>query len=373
MRKIGLLHLIMFLFICASLTAQNITVTGRVTEAGTGEPLIGGNVAVKGAPLGTIADMDGYYSLSVPSNSILVFSYIGFEAKEIRVGNQRVINVALSENLNTLDEVVIVGASFKKSDLTGAVGSVSTKVLQEKPVTNVNQAIQGRVAGVLISNGTRPGDDASIKIRGINTINTSTDPIYVVDGLVMDNQYAGFNSINLNDVASVEILKDASATAIYGSRGANGVVLITTKKGKKGAGRVSYDGWFGVQQFAKVPKTLKANQLFELRREAYANGYMATNPDGNRQQYINDVVMGSNEVFADYEFEAYRNGEHYDWLDEVTRTGIQQNHSVSLSGGSDQDSYYISFGYAENKGLIEKSGQKNIPDVSMRTTRSNRG
>jgi len=130
--------------------------------------------------------------------------------------------------------VVIVGASFKKSDLTGAVGSVSTKVLQEKPVTNVNQAIQGRVAGVLISNGTRPGDDASIKIRGINTINTSTDPIYVVDGLVMDNQYAGFNSINLNDVASVEILKDASATAIYGSRGANGVVLITTKKGKKG-------------------------------------------------------------------------------------------------------------------------------------------
>lgn len=130
--------------------------------------------------------------------------------------------------------MVIVGASFKKSDLTGAVGSVSTKVLQEKPVTNVNQAIQGRVAGVLISNGTRPGDDASIKIRGINTINTSTDPIYVVDGLVMDNQYAGFNSINLNDVASVEILKDASATAIYGSRGANGVVLITTKKGKKG-------------------------------------------------------------------------------------------------------------------------------------------
>lgn len=358
MRKIGLLHLIMFLFICASLTAQNITVTGRVTEAGTGEPLIGGNVAVKGAPLGTIADMDGYYSLSVPSNSILVFSYIGFEAKEIRVGNQRVINVALSENLNTLDEVVIVGASFKKSDLTGAVGSVSTKVLQEKPVTNVNQAIQGRVAGVLISNGTRPGDDASIKIRGINTINTSTDPIYVVDGLVMDNQYAGFNSINLNDVASVEILKDASATAIYGSRGANGAVLITTKKGKKGTDRVSYDGWFGVQQFAKVPKTLKANQLFELRREAYANGYMATNPDGNRQQYINDVVMGSNEVFADYEFEAYRNGEHYDWLDEVTRTGIQQNHSVSLSGGSDQDSYYISFGYAENKGLIEKSGQK---------------
>ena len=172
---------------------------------------------------------------------------------------------------------------MKKSDLTGAVASVSSKVLEEKPVTNVNQALQGRVAGVFISQPTRPTDDASIKIRGINTINGSTDPIYVIDGMVMDNSFSGFNAVNLNDVASIEVLKDASATALYGSRGSNGVVVITTKKGKKGEGKVSYDGWIGFQTYANTPKTMNTRQLFELRKEAYTNGYMQTNPDGGCQ------------------------------------------------------------------------------------------
>lgn len=145
--------------------------------------------------------------------------------------------------------------------MTGAVSSVSAKVLEEKPVTGINQALRGRVAGVLISNAAKPGDDATIKIRGINTINTTTDPIYVVDGLVMDNFGGGFNSINLNDVASIEVLKDASATALYGSRASNGVVLITTKKGKIGSGRITYDGWVGFQTEAKLPETMGTRDL----------------------------------------------------------------------------------------------------------------
>jgi len=236
MKKVKILSLILSMFWVCNLSAQNITVTGTVTDEDSSETLLGGSVVVKGTSNGTITDFDGNYSISVHPNATLVFSYMGYDSKEIKVNGQKVINVTLRADSKLLEEVVVVGASFKKSDLTGAVGSVDSKTLTERPVINVTQALQGRVAGVLVSAGTRPGDDSSIRIRGVNTINTGTDPIYVVDGLVMDNGYAGFNSVNLNDVASIEVLKDASATALYGSRGANGVVLITTKKGKKGEG-----------------------------------------------------------------------------------------------------------------------------------------
>lgn len=176
--------------------------------------------------------------------------------------------------------------------------------------------------------------------------------------LLLDNSYSGFNAVNINDIASIEVLKDASATALYGSRGSNGVVVITTKKGKKGEGKITYDGWVGFQTYAKTPKTMDTRQLFELRKEAYVNGFQQTNPDGDVNQYINDVVMGSNTVFADYEFDAYENNKNYDWLDAVSRTGVQQNHVVSLSNASDKGSYYLSFGYSNNQGVIEKSGQK---------------
>ncbi|WP_321334671.1 TonB-dependent receptor [uncultured Bacteroides sp.] len=356
MKRIRLIHLILMMFCCCTLFAQNITVTGKVTDANA-EPIIGASVLVDGTANGTITDFYGNFSLKASVGDILQISYIGYETLKMKAVAGKTLNIVMKEAAETLDEVVVVGASFKKSDLTGAVGSVSSKVLQEKPVTTISQAIQGRVAGVFVSNGARPGDDASIKIRGVNTINTSTDPIYVVDGLVMDNFASGFNSINLNDVASIEILKDASATALYGSRGSNGVVLITTKKGKNGEGKVSYDAWFGVQEFAGVPKTMNTKQLFELRKEAYVNGFKATNPDGDVDQYVNNVVMGSNTVFADYEFDAYKNNENYNWLNEVTRTGLQQNHSLSFSGGTDKGSYYLSLGYSDQKGLMEKSGQ----------------
>lgn len=357
MRRIRLINLILVLFCCCNLMAQNIKISGRVTDVGA-EPIIGASVLVKGTTNGTVTDFDGNFILSVSQGDVLHISYIGYTSQDVKVTGSQLIKVVLKEDTETLDEVVIVGASMKKSDLTGAVASVSSKVLEEKPVTNINQALQGRVAGVLISNGAKPGDDSSIKIRGINTINGSTDPIYVIDGMVMDNSYSGFNSVNLNDVASIEVLKDASATALYGSRGSNGVVVITTKKGKKGEGKVTYDGWVGIQSYANTPKTMDSKQLFELRKEAYTNGYQQVNPNGDVNKYINDVVMGSNAVFADYEFEAYKNNDNYNWLDAVSRTGVQHNHVVSLSSATDKGSYYISFGYMDNKGLIEKSEQK---------------
>ena len=355
--KLKIAFILMLFIVSGGAFAQNMTVSGVITDSQTKEPIIGVSIAVKGTTTGTFSDENGRYTIPASRNAVLTASFLGYESREISVTND-VLNFTMVSQDFQIDEIVIVGATFKKSDLTGAVGSVSGKILEEKPVTNINQALQGRVAGVFISNPTRPTDDASIKIRGINTINGSTDPIYVVDGMVMDNSFSGFNAVNLNDVASIEVLKDASATALYGSRGSNGVVVITTKKGRKGEGRVTYDGWIGFQTYANTPKTMNTRQLFELRKEAYTNGYKQTNPTGDVNAYINNTIMGSNTVFADYEFDAYNNNENYDWLDAISRTGIQQNHVVSLSNGDDRGSYYLSFGYMDNKGVLEKNGQK---------------
>lgn len=346
--------IIMFLLMpMLSLYAQNIDIQGIVTDAHS-EPIIGASIKVEGTTLGAVTDIDGRFSLQAPQGSNLTVSYIGFQTKTVKA-NSRNLTIMLNEDSQTLDEVVLVGTVMKKSDLTGAVVGVDAKTLKERPVNNVNEALQGKVAGVFISTPSRPTDDASIRIRGINTINGSTDPIYVVDGLVMDNSYSGFSSINLNDVASIEVLKDASATALYGSRGSNGVVVITTKKGQKGEGKVNYDGWIGFETYANTPKTMGTKDLFELRKEAYVNGFKQTNPTGDVNDYINNVVMGSNKVFANYELEAYKNNTNSNWLDAVDRTGFQQNHMVSFSNGSDKGNYYLSAGFMDNKGMIKKS------------------
>lgn len=355
----------LFMFCCTLMMAQNKIVKGTVTGYPEAEVLIGASVSVKGTSQGTITDIDGKYSISIPSDAVLVFSYLGYATKEVPVKNQAVLNVSLQSSAQDIEEVIVVGTSLKKSDLTGAVTSVSAKVLEEKPVTNINEALQGRVAGVFVSNAAKPGDDASIRIRGVNTINSTTDPIYVVDGLVMDNWGGGFNSVNLNDVASIEVLKDASATALYGSRASNGVILITTKKGKVGKGSVTYDGWVGFQTNAKLPETMDTKQLFELRKDAAMNSFDARYPnatDAERNQFLNNRVMtpyhqndgSGGYVFAQYELDAYANNDNYNWLDEVTRTGFEQNHALSFSGASDKGSYYLSLGFADKKGMVEK-------------------
>lgn len=356
-RKLLSLLVLMFIGVQAAL-AQN-DVTGQVVDENS-EPLIGASVKVKGSSVGAPTDLDGNFTLKAEPGATLVVSYIGYETREVKVPASGKMKIILENDANQLDGVVVVGVLMKKSDLTGAVSHVDSEVLTQKPVTNINEALQGRVAGVNITRGITPSDDSSIKIRGTNTINSGSSPIYVVDGLVMDNQFGFYNSINVNDVESIEVLKDASATALYGSRGANGVIVITTKKGRKGEGTVSYDGWVSFSTMGHRPETMNAQETFDLRAEAFMNGYIYNNPNSTaaeRQAYWDDVIMGSNTVFSDEEFAGYRSGKTYDWLDQVTKTGVEHNHSVSFSKGTDNSSIYLSLGYSGLDGVVKGTEQ----------------
>lgn len=356
-RKLLSLLVLMFIGVQAAL-AQN-DVTGQVVDENS-EPLIGASVKVKGSSVGAPTDLDGNFTLKAEPGATLVVSYIGYETREVKVPASGKMKIILENDANQLDGVVVVGVLMKKSDLTGAVSHVDSEVLTQKPVTNINEALQGRVAGVNITRGITPSDDSSIKIRGTNTINSGSSPIYVVDGLVMDNQFGFYNSINVNDVESIEVLKDASATALYGSRGANGVIVVTTKKGRKGEGTVSYDGWVSFSTMGHRPETMSAQETFDLRAEAFMNGYIYNNPNSTaaeRQAYWDDVIMGSNTVFSDEEFAGYRSGKTYDWLDQVTKTGVEHNHSVSFSKGTDNSSIYLSLGYSGLDGVVKGTEQ----------------
>ncbi|MGQ8336228.1 SusC/RagA family TonB-linked outer membrane protein [Sunxiuqinia sp. A32] len=342
--------------------SNDVKIQGRVISSEDNESLVGVNVVIKGTTQGTITDFDGNYSINAPKDAILVFSFIGFETQEIPVNGVQQIDVSLKSDFTSINEVIVVGAAIKEKDLTGATVNVSEETLKERPVTSINEALQGRAAGVYIKTNPQPGSDASIKVRGNNSMNYGASPIYVVDGIVMDRD---FNMINLSDVASINVLKDASSTALYGSRGANGVIIITTKKGKSGEGKVTYDGWFGVQNFTNQSLTLGAKDMYELRIDALENAgsvggaYYTLNPGASRQNFINDELLGEGKLwFADYENESYNNGDSYNWLDEVTRTAVQQNHTLSFSGGSEKGTYYLSFGYTDQQGIVESSNYK---------------
>ena len=357
--KQRILFLMMVLFGLYGQMMAQTTVTGNVKD-GTGEPIIGASVIVTGTSNGTVTDFDGNFSMKANEGDELTISYIGFVTQKVKANGSAPLSITLLEDNAELDEVVVVGTIMKKSDLTGAVGSVDGKTLAEKPVTNVNQALQGRVSGVFVEPGARPSDDSGIRVRGINTINSGSDPIYVVDGMVMTNEFGGFSSINPNDVEHLEVLKDASATALYGSRGANGVVLITTKKGASKEGSVTYDGWLSISSMTQRPKTMDATDLANLRIDAFANGYLRNNPSENRDSYINGTLLGSNLAFSDQEFQS-RNGNRwnsYDWLKEVTRTGVQHNHNVSFSKAFDKGNIYFSLNYSNLKGIVKGSDQQ---------------
>ncbi len=336
--------------------AQSTTATGQVNGKDDGLPIPGVTVTVKGTTTATSTDVNGKFTLNVPAQAQLVFSAVGYDNVEAAPAAN--MKVTLSPASNTLTEVTVVGVTIKKGDLTGAVGSVDEKVLKERPVTNVNSAIQGRVSGVLVQNNDpRPGGGSTIKIRGNNSIQFGANPIYVVDGLVIEG---AFNTINPDDIASVDILKDASATALYGSRGANGVVLITTKKAKRGEGKVDYSAWAGVQSFTKDIPYLNAQQIADLRIDAYANRYIDENPGADRNAYVQSLLAaGGSAAFGAQELEVYRSRQSYNWLDEIRRTGVQQNHTISFSKGTDDgSSVYVSFNYTDQKGLLETSNYK---------------
>ncbi len=354
--KLQMLFIALLVIVPGTLLAsedQATRVSGIVTDAG--DPLPGVNVLVKGTTIGTVTGVDGRYTLDIPSGgSVLVFSFIGYLTEEVVVGGRTTIDVMLRQDVTTLNEVVVVGAVMKKSDLTGAVAALEGEKLVEVPTASITQAMAGRMSGVLIQSSPGVSGGASIKIRGNNSLQFGNNPIFVVDGLIMDG---GLNLINPGDIASIDVLKDASATAIYGSRGANGVVIVTTKKGRKGEGRVTYDGWAGIQEFSRTMPRLGARDMFDLRIDAYANAYMDANPGANRQDHINNALLSPDfsVAFSDYEFETYNSGRSYDWLDAVTRQGQQQNHNISFSKGTDEGTYYVSFNYTRNRGLMENS------------------
>lgn len=336
--------------------AQSVKIEGSVRDSQTDELLPGVNVMVKGSSIGAMTNIDGAFSITVQKGSVLEFSFIGYEKQEYGVKGNAKIQVELNPVGIAMDEVIVVGASMKKSDLTGSVARVTDKTLQQIPTADLNTALQGKVAGVFIQNSAKPGEAASIKIRGNNSIQYGTSPIYVIDGLLVDQ---GFEMLNPNDIATIDVLKDASATAIYGARGANGVVVITTKKGQKGKARVTYDGWYGSQSFSKEMPLINGSQLHDLRVEAYINEFNNTTnlPPARREKYIKDNFLSTtvppNTIFTEDEMEAYLSGKMYNWLDAVTQNAHQQNHAVSFSGAGDKGSYFMSFNYNQQEGLMK--------------------
>ena len=318
--------LLMSVLPAASLLAQNIKVHGVVKDK-TGEAIIGATVKQQGTGVGTVTDFDGNFTLDVPANATLTVSYIGFTPQTVAVGGQSELSIFMSDDTQTLNEVVVIGyGTMRKSDLTGAVGSLSQKDM-EAPVTNIGQALQGKVSGLQVVDAGKPGDNVSIKIRGLGSIN-NCDPLVVIDGVPTD---LGLNSLNMADVERLDVLKDASATAIYGSRGANGVVLITTKKGKEGKSTLSFAANFSIQNVTNVPDFLNASQYAALSNDM-----------------MNNAGYNANPLWADPS--TVTGGT--DWVDELLRTGYVQNYTVSYSGGTDKSHYYVSGGLLNQTGTV---------------------
>ncbi|MDR1937923.1 MAG: SusC/RagA family TonB-linked outer membrane protein, partial [Tannerellaceae bacterium] len=326
----------------ANVLGQTHTVSGKVVDGTTNEPLIGVSVVVKGTASGNITDTEGVFTLSVPSpDAVLIFSYVGYMPKEVAVNGQSRLNVALAEDTQALDEVVVVGyGTQKKSDITGAVTSVPRDRFSKLPVTNVLQAIQGVAAGVAVTQSSSiPGDSPSTSIRGRNSINASSEPYIVVDGVPLSKTDGSLNDINPNDIESMEILKDASAVAIYGTNGANGVILITTKRGSIGKPVIRYSGYTGVEGIAHIFEPGSPEQIVDRYAE-YARIQQSSLFDGGPMR-------------NQYEAENYTAGKITDWLGAVTQTGVIQDHNVSISGGSEYARYYISGDYLSQKGVVK--------------------
>ncbi len=314
-----------------AVTAQaQIKITGRVTLQTGNEGAIGATVRVKGANLGTTTDLDGNYILSVPDrDAVLVFSYTGFVEQEIPVGNNTTIDVVLSESVSQLNEVVVTGyGAQKRSSISGAVSSVGSEDIAERPILRVEQALQGRTAGVQVAQVSgSPGSALSVRVRGVGTINNS-DPLYIVDGVPVD----GLDFLNPNDIETINVLKDAASSAIYGSRGANGVVLITTKGGKRNqAGTISYDAYYGVQRPARLLDLLNAQEYATLQNEAYLAAGKTPLPE-----FANPAALG----------------EGTDWQEAIFQHAPIASHQLTFAGGGERSAYTLSGNYFTQDGIV---------------------
>ena len=315
---------------------DQFTVEGKVIDTATDEPLPGVNILAKGTTTGTVTDIDGNYRLTVANDvTTLVYSSIGYERLEEVVNGRNTINISLAPDIQSLSEIVVVGyGTQEKSDVTGAISSVSGEDIAKLPITGVQDALQGQTTGVVVTqNSGQPGSGVSVRIRGLGTLGDN-DPLYVIDGVQTKD---GLNLLNPNDIQSIEILKDASAAAIYGVRGANGVVLITTKKGELGAPKVNFSSYYGVQSLANKVDLLNARDWARLQQESLTNGGDPVNPDFDTEEKIAAA------------------GEGTDWFDEIFRTAPIQNYQLSVSGGNESTNYYVSGSYFGQEGIILNS------------------
>lgn len=328
--------------------AIKITLTGNVTDE-SGEGLPGVNIIITGTLKGTVTDVEGNYSIEVAPEDQLTYSYVGYKTVTQQVNSRAIINVVLAENFSTMDEVVIIGyGTARKSDLTGSLSSVTGEDLASTPIASLDQGLQGRAAGVQVTQVSgKPGGGTSIRIRGTSSISAGNEPLYIIDGMmIMSNSgetSAGgtrgpkinpLSSINPNDIASIEILKDASALAIYGSRGSNGVVLVTTKKGKAGASTINFDSYYGVQRVKKTLDLLNGEQFARFITEVEADKGFPLDPD-----YL---------IPENY-------GEGTNWQDAIFRDAIIQSYQINFSGGDKKTTFHISAGYFDQEGIIVSS------------------
>jgi len=343
LKRLLVASFLLFIFLPARVFAQGQAVTGKITSAKDGSPIGSVSITVKGSNQGTVTDDQGNFRLNVPDkNSTLVISYLGFTAQEVNVRNRTTIDIGLEETNQKLDEVVVVGyGQLKRRDITGAISSVSAKALSEVPVNSPAQALQGRVAGLYaVTQGYRPGSDVTIRIRGNRSFSAGNDPLYVVDGIPITG---GLNDINPNDIESMEVLKDASATAIYGSRGANGVIIITTRRGKSGKPLVTYDAYVGVVKPLGKVQIFNGEEYAEYKRESRRTS--GRYRDSNRDS-------ADRALFEPVELRSINAGRYTDYQDMMLETGIQQSHQVGLFGGNDITKYGLTLGYFDDKGII---------------------
>ena len=389
-------------FTAPTLQAQTLTITGTVTDATTGQPIPGATLSVKGATAQAGTDEAGQFHIDASQGQVLVVSVVGYQSKEVTVSGTN-LNISLQAGSQDLDEVVVVGyGTMKKRDVTGAISHVSGEQLQERPVQNVSEALQGKAAGVNVSSDIRPGETPSISIRGTRSLTAKNDPLIVVDGIPLVGGNLG--DISPNDIESMDVLKDASATAIYGSRAANGVILITTKKGKAGRVTANYRGTATVDHYKSLTDWMNGGQYIDRWREALMNGgqyktahfkdgftpvgmgYPDPFEDVSRMGLSQDIHARDN-VWKGYEWEKFGevvkmrpttaeeramgwpaevpvynsdNIPTYDWVGAVTRPGVTQNHQVSVSAGTEKARIYSSLDYFNQKGVLKDQDYERI-------------
>ncbi len=328
---------------------QEKNISGQVTDFASGEALPGVNIIVKGTTIGTVTNVEGNYNLTAPDNAeTLVFSSVGYNTEEVAIGNRTVVNLEMTPDIQSLSEIVVVGyGTQERRDITGAVASVKEEDIKNMAIQSVDQALQGRAPGVVVTqNSAEPGGAVSVRIRGVGSTGNN-EPLYVIDGFPIDND-AGLGSagnsdnnfnplatLNPNDIESIEILKDASAAAIYGARAANGVVLITTKRGRNGDAVITLDAYGGLQEAWKVPDFLNAEQFATLSNEVYTNADLEVNPEWANPSNL---------------------GEGTDWMDEMFRTAPIQSYNLSVRGGNEKVQAAVSAGYFNQQGILISSG-----------------